>query len=716
MLDDLIARIESGAVSAEDAAQEAPLHRGDSVAVTIYLSGNVDGVVSFLENNGGSNIASGDDYIEAYVPVLKVAETSEQPGVLRVRVIQPPEAPQSQSGIPGDGSGVHGSPAWNQAGFTGQGIKVGVIDSGFSGFADLMGSEVPATVQARCYQWVGAHSQDLEHCANGGNHGTRVAESVMDIAPDVSLYIADPDTLSDLKATVDWMISEGVSVINHSMHWEFDGPGDGTSPLSISPLNTVDTAVAAGIVWVNAAGNQAQRTWFKRRPFSYSTIDVDGEEVRVVNFDGSDFRNNSHIWGRLVLRWDDTWGGADRNLDLLLARPGTGDVVLFSTDPQSGENWHNPYETVITGTRSDILIAHVGGSEPDWIQLLGWGGTSLNFNTPETGSIVNPAESANPGMLAVGAAHWNDVNTMESYSSRGPTPDGRIKPDLVGADCGETASSSRPFCGTSQASPHVAGLAALVRQRFPDYTPAQVVSYLKDNAQQRESTDPNNTWGHGFIVLPPNPPQLLGSPSVVSVTPGVNALTVAWNAPTSDGGSAVTSYDLRHIDISTDDTVDANWTIVEDVWTSGSGALSYELTGLRAGTEYGIQMRAVNSTEDGPWSATGTGTPTVAETPCSTGGAVIDPHDNLALLADCDILLAVRDTLAGSGTLNWSSSTPITDWDGIIMGGTPQRVTLLYLPNRGLSGTLPPELGELNGLEQLTLLDNELTGSIPQAG
>ena len=715
MLDGLIARIEAGEISAEDAAQEAPLHRGDSLAVTIYLSGNVDGVVSFLENNGGSNISSGDDYIEAYVPVLKVVEASEQPGVLRVRVIQPPEAPQSQSEIPGDGSGVHGSLAWNQSGYTGQGIRLGIIDSGFSGFADLMGIEVPATVQARCYQWVGAHSQDLEHCADGGNHGTRVAESVMDIAPDVSLYIADPDTLSDLKATVEWMVSEGVSVINHSMHWEFDGPGDGTSPLSISPLNTVNAAVAAGTVWINAAGNQAQRTWFKRGPFSYSTIDVDGEEVRVLNFDGSDFRNSSHIWGRLVLRWDDSWGGADRNLDLLLARPETGDVNLISADPQTGENWHNPYETVVTGARFDILIAHVGGSEPDWIQLLGWGGTSLNFNTPETGSITSPAESANPGMLAVGAAHWNDVNTIETYSSRGPTPDGRIKPDLVGADCGETASSSLPFCGTSQASPHVAGLAALVRQRFPDYAPAQVASYLKDNAQQRiSSTDPNNTWGHGFIVLPPTSQQLFGSPSIDSVTPDVNALTVAWRAPAGDGGSVVTAYDLRHIETAADETVESNWTVVEDVWTSGSDAPSYELTGLQAGTQYDVQVRAVNSADDGPWSTTVTGVPTIAETPCSTGSAVPNPHINQALVADCDTLLAIRDTLAGSGTLNWSASTPITDWDGVAaVEGNPQRVTVLYLPNQGLSGTLPPGLGELHGLEQLTLSNNELTGAIP---
>ena len=84
----------------------------------------------------------------------------------------------------------------------------------------------------------------------------------------------------------------------------------------------------------------------------------------------------------------------------------------------------------------------------------------------ESGSMTSPAESANPGMLAVGAASWSKPDTIEWYSSRGPAPDGRIKPDVVGAACGKTATYST-YCGTSQASPHVAGLAALVRQRFP---------------------------------------------------------------------------------------------------------------------------------------------------------------------------------------------------------------------------------------------------------
>ena len=64
-LDGLIARVQAGEVSAEDAAQEAPLHRGDSIGVAIHLSGNVEGFVRFLEANGASNISAWDDYIEA---------------------------------------------------------------------------------------------------------------------------------------------------------------------------------------------------------------------------------------------------------------------------------------------------------------------------------------------------------------------------------------------------------------------------------------------------------------------------------------------------------------------------------------------------------------------------------------------------------------------------------------------------------------------------
>ena len=68
-LDQLAARVEEGEATAQDAASDAPVHSGGSVAVTIYLSGNGDEVVKFLEDNGGDPRNVGEDYIEAYVPV-----------------------------------------------------------------------------------------------------------------------------------------------------------------------------------------------------------------------------------------------------------------------------------------------------------------------------------------------------------------------------------------------------------------------------------------------------------------------------------------------------------------------------------------------------------------------------------------------------------------------------------------------------------------------
>ena len=91
-LDGLVASVEKGQATSEDAAGDASVHSGESVAVTIYLTGNVDAVVSFLEENGGDPRNVGEDYIEAYVPVTLLGPVSEQPGVIRVREIVPPQA------------------------------------------------------------------------------------------------------------------------------------------------------------------------------------------------------------------------------------------------------------------------------------------------------------------------------------------------------------------------------------------------------------------------------------------------------------------------------------------------------------------------------------------------------------------------------------------------------------------------------------------------
>ena len=86
------------------------------------------------------------------------------------------------------------------------------------------------------------------------------------------------------------------------------------------------------------------------------------------------------------------------------------------------------------------------------------------------------------------------------------------------------------------------------------------------------------------------------APTIDSVTSGDTTLTVAWTAPA--GATGITAYDVRRIETSADETDDANWTVEDNAWTSG--ALQYTITGLTNGTEYDVQVRAVNSTATGP--------------------------------------------------------------------------------------------------------------------
>ena len=100
--------------------------------------------------------------------------------------------------------------------------------------------------------------------------------------------------------------------------------------------------------------------------------------------------------------------------------------------------------------------------------------------------------------------------------------------------------------GTSQASPHVAGLAALVKQRFPDYTPEQVADYLQQNAIEREAAGKDNEWGEGFAVLPT---AALTPTANIAVRAGSNSdeAIVSWDAV--DGA---THYRIGYVNMEVD--------------------------------------------------------------------------------------------------------------------------------------------------------------------
>ena len=100
------------------------------------------------------------------------------------------------------------------------------------------------------------------------------------------------------------------------------------------------------------------------------------------------------------------------------------------------------------------------------------------------------------------------------------------------------------------------------------------------------------------------------APTITQVESGHEALRVSWAAPASDGAAEITRYDVRTIATSADETVDGNWTEVEGIWMLAAGGdLEHTVSGLTTGTQYDVQVRAVNSVSAGDWSATVTGTP-----------------------------------------------------------------------------------------------------------
>ncbi len=93
-----------------------------------------------------------------------------------------------------------------------------------------------------------------------------------------------------------------------------------------------------------------------------------------------------------------------------------------------------------------------------------------------------------------------------------------------------------------------------------------------------------------------------GAVGSLAVTPGNQRLAVTWAAPATDGGSAVTGYDVAY-KVSTA----SDWT---DAGHSGTTA-SHTISSLVNGTAYDVSVRAVNAIGAGPW-ADGSGTPTAA--------------------------------------------------------------------------------------------------------
>ncbi len=122
------------------------------------------------------------------------------------------------------------------------------------------------------------------------------------------------------------------------------------------------------------------------------------------------------------------------------------------------------------------------------------------------GTLIAPADA--DSVITVGAVDL--TGQLASFSSSGPTSDGRIKPDLVAMGEGDYVAvvpgpdTYAYESGTSFSTPITAGIAALILSVRPDFTPLQVISLLKNTAveypdQTHASNYPNNYYGWGIV-------------------------------------------------------------------------------------------------------------------------------------------------------------------------------------------------------------------------
>ena len=147
--------------------------------------------------------------------------------------------------------------------------------------------------------------------------------------------------------------------------------------------------------------------------------------------------------------------------------------------------------------------------------------TVVAIGNGNLGIAAHPASVSYPGdsEKAITVGSVNDEHSREIYSSRGPTGDGRLKPDVMapgGAIMSAQAGSGDgyvSYSGTSMATPHVAGVAALMLQANPNVAPTETTDYVKQIL--RETSDhkvpldvdcgefytPNNCYGWGTVEL-----------------------------------------------------------------------------------------------------------------------------------------------------------------------------------------------------------------------
>lgn len=516
---------------------------GESVRVEILHSLDSAAISTLVSSLGGSVYGEVPGVLaEALVPIDSLVSLEANPDVQYVRPplsanvvpYEPPSAddlalPLGGGPIIGEEVAKMNADEWHDAGYTGQGVKVGVLDyfQGAAWGAAEAAGEVPAPAGTFCL----AVGVPCDISTADSDHGVAVSEIIHEMAPDADLFLATVVTTSDTQAAVNYFAAQGVDIISRSLTSEYDGPGDGTGPFA----SVINSAVSQGMTWFNSAGNAAGDGVFTGAYWRDNWQDPDHDNL--MNFD-TGFQDIQFLCGFINgVRWND-WG-ADRTDYDVYVYDDVGHTILEAAGEGDQGGGADPVELFnpVCSDENDLdymeifLFDQGGGTGSDVLEFLTNTGYVEGSQNPYSASSA-ASDTKSPGALSIGAIDPPNGTAIASYSSRGPTNDERKKPDLSGAAgvVSYTYGSryAARFPGTSASTPAAAGAGAIVLGAgkqlggpFPT-TPSALKTYLLNFATvDRGPAGTDNIYGKGELILP-NPP------------------AAASNTPTPTGGATPT--------------------------------------------------------------------------------------------------------------------------------------------------------------------------------
>jgi len=406
---------------------------------------------------------------------------------------------------------------------TGSGINVAVIDGGFEGFDDVVASgELPSNVQ-----WKDFTNRGIE---TDGPHGTAVAEILYDAAPGIQLHLLKVGDLVDLELAAQYCKDNAIHVANLSVSWYgtsyYDNTGEFNTLINESRIND-------NVFWVAAAGNNAKSHWYG------NWIDNDNDYFL-------DFYDNENKLK--LLPYDDTiaiylnWDEYDikRKINLtdlnLYIIDEKNQIVESSTSPQyfTGsplEYLRFSYDKADSSKEYFLVVEYYRGSKTNFEMTLYVRGGNIEKNITSR-SVADPACAE--GAFTVGAVGeatgpFNDL-TIRSYSSQGPTNDGRLKPECTAPDGVLTTSYDGVFIyGTSFSAPLVSGVAALMLEKYPGVTLDELEEIILGFTKDFGIVGPDSTYGAGVVFIGEEIPTMVSYPLLQNTKPAHTRNSLLFN-------------------------------------------------------------------------------------------------------------------------------------------------------------------------------------------